>query len=303
AETHLTAVLAHEWSHIRRGDLRLLTLARWLLAVLFAHPLYWWLRGRMRADQEALADADAAGPGGAGDYAATPLHRVPPGRRRRGAEAALALWGRPSELKRRIIMLLNPQFPVETHCPGRWRLGAWSLTGVAVLALSVLTLRPMPQASAEEPPTQAPPAVKKEPPKTAPVPAKEMPKKGPVTSPKPPAPAVALELKVAGRVEDQDNKPVVGARVAVAAYASNGAPQVLGQTKTDAKGRFQLTVKKNDPSHQVVILAGAKGFGLGWHFVQSPAEALIRLQPEQIIRGRLIDLQGQAAAGVRVPVS
>src|SRR5262249_7120238 len=102
AESQLAAALAHEWADIRLGDLLLLALAGWLLPLLLAHPLYWWLRGRVREDQEALADAAAAGEDGAIDYAATLLQWVRLGRKRRGAAAALALWGKPSELKRRI---------------------------------------------------------------------------------------------------------------------------------------------------------------------------------------------------------
>ena len=57
----LRAVLAHEWAHIRNRDLWLLALGRCLLVVLFAHPLFWWLRRAIRGDQELLADAVAAG--------------------------------------------------------------------------------------------------------------------------------------------------------------------------------------------------------------------------------------------------
>jgi hypothetical protein len=69
----LRALLAHEWAHIERGDLWLLALGRLLLIVLFAHPLYWLLRRRIRADQELLADALAAAHCGRHEYAETLL--------------------------------------------------------------------------------------------------------------------------------------------------------------------------------------------------------------------------------------
>ena len=56
----IEAALANEWAHIRNGDLWLLAAARLMLPLLFAHPLYAWLRRRIRDDQEALADAAAA---------------------------------------------------------------------------------------------------------------------------------------------------------------------------------------------------------------------------------------------------
>src|SRR5204863_456826 len=46
----------------------------------------------------------------------------------------------------------------------------------------------------------------------------------------------------------------------------------------------------------------AKGLGLGYHSFQAGGKAVIRLQPEQAIHGRLIDLQGQPAAGVELRV-
>ena len=42
----LEAALAHEWAHIRNRDLWWIALSRILMPVLFAHPVYWWLRRR-----------------------------------------------------------------------------------------------------------------------------------------------------------------------------------------------------------------------------------------------------------------
>jgi beta-lactamase regulating signal transducer with metallopeptidase domain len=300
-ESQLEAVLAHEWAHIRRGDLWLLALTRWLLPVLFAHPFYWWLRSLVRADQEALADASAATAGGAVDYAAALLHWVRLGRRKRGAAATVALWGKTSELKRRITMLLDPKFPVETRCPGRWRWGAWSLTGAAVLALSVLTFQPVPPAAAGEPAAKPQPKkkVEKTPPGYRRVKAKV--DKGQTT--KAPPKTIKGPLEVAGTVLGAKKKPLTGARIAVVAMPGGQAkePKVLGQTKTDAKGNFQLRVKP-EANRQLVTLVRAKGYGLGWHFPQPKGKAVIQLRPELVVRLRLIDLQGQVASGVKVQV-
>jgi protocatechuate 3,4-dioxygenase beta subunit len=336
AEPHLEAVLAHEWAHIRRGDLWLLALGRWLLTLLFAHPLYWWLRGRIREDQEALADAAAAQTEGAIDYAATLLHWVRLTRRRRGAAAAaLALWGRPSELKRRITMLLHPQFPVETRCPGRWRLGAWGAMGLGVLALSVLSVRPLPTASAEEPAVKPAPKRTATPPAKSPA-AKKVQKAARPTAgyektavldrvfdldmdgtvdvvltaqasapvPTPSQPKAPQKIKAEGRVAGPDNKPVAGAEVAVVALPGGSLqnPKVLGRTKTDAKGRYRLQATNPSPASPVVTLVRAKGYGLGWTYSQQGPSADVRLLPEEAVRVRLIDLQGQPAAGVKVAV-
>ena len=57
--SELRTVLAHELAHVRHRDLWLLAALRALLVVLWAHPLFWLLRRRVRLDQEMLADAAA----------------------------------------------------------------------------------------------------------------------------------------------------------------------------------------------------------------------------------------------------
>jgi WD40 repeat protein len=138
----LEAALAHEWVHFRNRDLWWITLSGLLMPVLFAHPVYWWLRRRTREDQELLADAAAAD--GRGDYAEALLAwaRQMRDRPRLAAAGSLALWERPSQLKRRILMLLDRDFHLEPTCPRRWRLGVRGAMTLSVLALSVLTFRP-----------------------------------------------------------------------------------------------------------------------------------------------------------------
>ncbi len=156
-EEGLRAALAHEWAHIRNGDLRLLALSRLVLLATFAHPVYWWLRRRIREDQEAVADSAVARGVNRRSYARAILNwaRVglqwPPA----GAAAALGIWERRSHLARRITMLLDERVQVETSCPRRWRLGFLGLALSLALSLSVLTLRPVPSAAAAETPASA----------------------------------------------------------------------------------------------------------------------------------------------------
>ena len=138
----LEAALAHEWAHFRNRDLWWIAFSGLLLPLLFAHPVYWWLRRRTREDQELLADAAAAQ--GRVDYAEALLAWAkrtpypPP----LAVAGSLALWERPSQLKRRIIMLLDRDFRVEPTCPRRWGLGVRAGMALAVLALSFMTFRP-----------------------------------------------------------------------------------------------------------------------------------------------------------------
>ena len=138
----LEAALAHEWVHCRNRDLWWIALSGLLMLLLFAHPVYWWLRRRSRDDQELLADAAAAN--GRSDYAEALLAwaRQTPDRPRLVITGSLALWERPSQLKKRILVLLDRDFRLEPTCPRCWSLGVRGAMTLSVLALSVLTFRP-----------------------------------------------------------------------------------------------------------------------------------------------------------------
>lgn len=141
-EDRIEAALRHEWAHIRNGDLALLALLRGLLPFLFAHPAYWWLRRQVRADQEALADAQAVRDGDRLGYAEALLAwaRATPAGAGRSHAGALALWDRPSELRRRIALLLSPQFQVESRCPLHWRILVATIAATVILPLAGLSM-------------------------------------------------------------------------------------------------------------------------------------------------------------------
>jgi beta-lactamase regulating signal transducer with metallopeptidase domain len=139
----LRAVLAHELAHIRNRDLWLIGLFRALLLVLFPHPLYWAMRHTVRASQESVADAVAAG-GREHDYAEVLLGWMKQvmGPKRILAAPAVGIWERPSELSRRITLLMT--FPVQTTVSRRWRAGTIAAVGVTALGLSFISVRPAP---------------------------------------------------------------------------------------------------------------------------------------------------------------
>ena len=56
----LEALLAHELAHVRRWDYLVNLLQSVVEALLFFHPIIWWLSARMRAEREQVADALAA---------------------------------------------------------------------------------------------------------------------------------------------------------------------------------------------------------------------------------------------------
>ncbi len=139
----LRAMLAHEWGHIRNHDLWLLALERCLRLLLFAHPLYWRLRGQIRGDQEAVADAFAASER-RHEYAQDLLAwaRLTVDRKLTRAIAVVGILESSTQLSRRITMLLDETFCVQTTVSREWKyraLGAFVLLGAA---LSLVTLQP-----------------------------------------------------------------------------------------------------------------------------------------------------------------
>jgi RNA polymerase sigma factor (sigma-70 family) len=119
---------------------------------------------------------------------------------------------------------------------------------------------------------------------------------------------------VAGRVLDPAGKPLEGVPVDI--MGKPRAPQVsadqprdyyilLGHGATDDHGSFRLEASRTSSGafFEVFALAASPGFGFGWVLLNADAEqpaADIRLQPEQVIRGKLVDVNGQPAVGVEV---
>jgi RNA polymerase sigma factor (sigma-70 family) len=123
----------------------------------------------------------------------------------------------------------------------------------------------------------------------------------------PQQPAEARTMTVSGRVLDADGKAVADAEVVVVARGWSFAVkdyQVLKKGTTDKEGRYSLTVPRYS-SGEGFLLAGKSGYGLRQDALNPHAEqqeATLTLSPEQPLRGRLQDLQGEAAVGVKVLV-
>ncbi len=122
---------------------------------------------------------------------------------------------------------------------------------------------------------------------------------------------------VVGRVLDSQGKPVPGAPVEVigrprkvySAADGFGSSVLLGRGESDADGRFRLDAARTSSVgffDGLYALTTAPGSGIGWASLNPDAEqpsAEIRLRPEQIIRGKLVNLSGQPAAGVELHVN
>ena len=119
---------------------------------------------------------------------------------------------------------------------------------------------------------------------------------------------------VVGRVLDPNGKPVPGATVAV--YAMNLAAgqtpyrraQIpIGDARADGSGRFRIDAPRTSSSRYDVFgaIALAPGHGAGWVELDPDDDQPtgdITLRPEQMIHGRLFDLQGRPVPDVTLAV-
>jgi uncharacterized GH25 family protein/beta-lactamase regulating signal transducer with metallopeptidase domain len=150
------AVLAHEFAHLRHGDLWFLALGRAGLLLLYPQPFYWWLRRRAADAREALADAAAAGSADRTQYAEllVAAARTLSGPPRRGP--ALAILERPSQLGRRVKLLLDPRGAIELRSSRRWRWVGAATAAAVVLAASLVQVMPAAEGQDESQPAARP---------------------------------------------------------------------------------------------------------------------------------------------------
>jgi beta-lactamase regulating signal transducer with metallopeptidase domain len=143
----LPAVLAHELSHARRRDGLGQALYAAALPLLFFHPLYWWLRARVRLAAELIAD-DRAALDGRAEYARRMIRLAE-------ADAGLEVqplavpsgFRSPSEFYRRMKMLLEREDRLPSRCSQRSR---WYLAlGAGVLLVASGLLWRAPEALAQ----------------------------------------------------------------------------------------------------------------------------------------------------------
>ncbi|MGP0066350.1 MAG: hypothetical protein ACLQGP_22525 [Isosphaeraceae bacterium] len=130
----------------------------------------------------------------------------------------------------------------------------------------------------------------------------------------PPSPAPG-RMFVTGRVLDPQGKPVPGATVAAYArslalerppYLLRQAP--IGDARSDDSGRFRIDAPRTSSLHHADFgaVALAPGHGVGWVKLDPDDDrptADIALRPEQVIHGRLFDLQGRPVPGVTLSVA
>jgi protocatechuate 3,4-dioxygenase beta subunit len=116
---------------------------------------------------------------------------------------------------------------------------------------------------------------------------------------------------IRGRVFLPDGKPVAGATVlALRRVQTDDAKRApLAKTTAGPNGEFMMRVPRNQPSDGMgggppTIAAEAKGFGTQWRLwrprLDGSNELVLKLVPESLLHGRIVDREGKPVRGVRV---
>jgi beta-lactamase regulating signal transducer with metallopeptidase domain/protocatechuate 3,4-dioxygenase beta subunit len=284
-------VLLHELAHVQRRDCLTQLLAQVACALYWFHPLAWLAARQLRRERERACDDQVLLTGSrASDYAFLLLETARSLRPRRIPSPAAVAMAQRSQLEGRLLAVLDPGLPRQPLT--RRKVGLTLATGLSLL-VPLAAFRPWAEAGGGGKPA-------------APSPAKAK------------APA-GKQVMVTGRVLGTDGKPVPGAHVAILTFPERMAAvhseleirfRVLGQTRSDTHGRFRLKVPRMAPLriHDLSLQAGqvvatAKGYAMGLGAVPldaAKAEAAVRLEPEQVLHLRLIDLQGAGARALRL---
>ena len=290
--------LAHEWSHVERRDARAWNLTAIAGMVLFYQPLFWWLRRQLRLCQDYLADDRAASAGSPEDYAAYLVRLArDPGRASRAGLPALGVLDHPSNLSRRVAMLINDRAPLEHRCPMSWSLGTAAATVLAILVAAGLRAGATPAAETPKPAIQDPP-------------------------PSGAQPASKGEaLRYSGTVREQGaGQPIAGATVTVRRKVSDVShgDRIIAETRhtTNAQGVYSFTVPPEQVAEKRLYIeldvehpdyAPRGGFGYSLALIrQDEANGLrpffqkIALRPAKLVLGRVETPDGRPAQGVEV---
>lgn len=120
---------------------------------------------------------------------------------------------------------------------------------------------------------------------------------------------------IAGQVTVADGKPAAHAHVAIIGMriqprrgGDHSPPdEVLAEGRTDKNGNYQLSFKgANSKTHRFAnVIARTDGMALAWKQVNlddPEMEASLQIASEAPIKGKLVDIQGQAAPGVQLQV-
>ncbi len=271
--------LLHELAHVKRLDCLTQAIARFACAIYWFHPLARLAARRMRIERERTCNDVVLLAGARASDDAGHLLEIA-----RGLQAPrAAAMARRSQFEGPLRAILDPS---RRRGPLGRKAAAIAVISSLGLLLPLTMLRIGPRANA-----------------------------APATGPEPAADPAA-RMTVTGRVLDPAGKPVPRAAVMVIVrsklfdrptHLQTFGPLVARDGRCDGSGRYRIELPRTSSARDaaVAVVALAPGHGVGWSELDPDADppmADVSLRPEQVIRGRLFDVQGRPARGVGVYV-
>lgn len=290
----LRDVLIHELAHLRRRDAQWHLLSRLTTAVFFVQPLLWELARRLELAAEEVCDDHVLHLGTDRRAYTRQLVDIAERASNKFVAVGVGVVSRRSMLARRVDRILNSSRPLSIRS-NRLLLAivlVGGLLGTGGAGLIGVAQRSAVSAS------------------QAGITSEEAVGQLAATGEDAAEPAT----RIRGQVVDPEGHPVAGARIAVIGLKQRRVPrvslslpptEVLAETTSDSRGLYQVSLpgKTLRAYAYAEVLASAQGTGLAWQTLDLEArqvEVPLVLPAEQPIRGRLLDTEGQPAAGVRV---
>lgn len=313
--TQLRSVLAHELAHVENRDLWLLALLRLLMILLWPHPLFWWMRSRVRQDQEILADMAAAELTTRSTYAEqlVALARSSAESRLPRLVSSVGLWEKPSQLTQRIKLLLDDKLTILRSCSRNWRLGTVAVLGGLAIGLSLVTLTPAEVETQVEKPENVDSEVATN------------------AAEKKPTAFIARGFfeeiapnSILGLCLDENNEPLANVQIDIF-QAKEGVPHqpmTIASTKSGVDGKFRfenvVDVKKNfpeglpdenfipygSPVYNIVARVPGRVPGIGnelaFQIANRGKVVVFGMPRAQSLKGKIVDQGNQPVVGARV---
>ncbi len=293
----LREVLIHEMAHLRRNDCSWKLLCHLATAILFYQPLLWMLARRLEVVAEEVCDDIVLEFGGDREQYANRLVDIAELNSLPVSMASVGIVSLRSILKRRVARVMDTSRHLSTRT-GRavsTTVLVGGVLGVAICGLVGIAPRQM-AVQAQEPVDDALDEV------------------GRSESEEAAAATRSMTTVVSGRVSDAGGTPVPNALVAAFGSPKNpGEDDVrdnfaLAEGETDAQGNYRLELTEvNSRTHIGGFLIARKpGKAMAWkqlNFDDRSAELSLSMENEVPIRGRLVDLEGQPAAGVELRIT
>ncbi len=294
SERERQVVLGHELTHIAGRDPAWDFLARCAAVLWWFHPLAWRLPLRHRLACEHVCDSAAADL--AGDSAVY---------RRRLASWALEVYGEHQGMLATLTMadrsLLHRRLrwlekPVETERVSRSRLAVLGLLAVVLLA-AVATIRPVRRAFGATTLVEAVSEESGDGPEEVATSAENAPKQPPIVPPGKAAIDMSVTTPKIVRVVDEQEKPLVGARVVVGWWEdANGETvhlAIINPPMTDDQG--EVTIEVPLGAVRVQISADAEDYvEEDGGQMSLEGDPVLALQRGRVIKVRAVDTEGNA---------